>query len=425
MIENNKLLEKDIDKLVKFSNYKILDFKTDLNIIYNIIFKFCNQNDVLIYNPNINISKINNTKYEMKDINTDFTFIILTPNPKKHSNELLDIVYKNYSKYVSLSYYIHYSEIVLTIDNNKLVYFNLLLDPKIDSLNSIDYVEYKYNDYKLKIVSNELTLMILLHKLYNPSIFLNILKDKSNDLEIYNTIISQFKSDNIIVKKNSQNSSGYKHVILNDFYNIISSMEIEIVLLDSYAIHLINKKDSKIEIFNSTLNLILSIKNNIIKLFVKIIEDILKKNKIDYKRVIYSISNTYILNDFRLKKVNIFVVLKNDQKITLLNIFNSIEYEVLPIVKKISNICIPHEFVIIRFILLNLISVQLYDKNLKKTTIDKYKNEIYNISKLNNIYKEIIYIGNFKDEKIDKFNIGVNTFRPKFIKPEIIIDDDL
>lgn len=69
--------------------------------------------------------------------------------------------------------------------------------------------------------------------------------------------------------------------------------------------------------------------------------------------------------------------------------------------------------------------MQLYDKNLKKTTIDKYKNEIYTISKLNNIYKEIIYIGNFKDEKIDKFNIGVNTFRPKFIKSEIIIDDDL
>ncbi len=424
MIENNNLLEKDIDKLIKFSNYKILDFKTDLNIIYNIIFKFCNDNDVLIYNPNINISKINNTKYEMKDINTDFTFIILTPSPKKHSNELLDIVYKNYSKYVSLSYYIHYSEIILTIDNNKLVYFNLLLDPKINSLENINYIDYKYKDYKLKIVSNELTLMILLHKLYNPSIFLDILKGKSNYLEIYNTIISQFKFDNAIVK-NTQKLLEFKHIILNDFYNVISSMEIDIVLLDSYAIGLLNKKDSNIETFNSTLNLILSIKNNIIKLFVKIIEDILKKNKIEYKRVIYSISNIYILNDFRLKKVNIFVVLKNDQKITLLNIFNSIEYEVLPIVKKISNIYIPHEFVIIRFILLNLISMQLYDKNLKKTTIDKYKNEIYTISKLNNIYKEIIYIGNFKDEKIDKFNIGVNTFRPKFIKSEIIIDDDL
>jgi len=424
MIENNNLLEKDIDKLIKFSNYKILDFKTDLNIIYNIIFKFCNDNDVLIYNPNINISKINNTKYEMKDINTDFTFIILTPSPKKHSNELLDIVYKNYSKYVSLSYYIHYSEIILTIDNNKLVYFNLLLDPKINSLENINYIDYKYKDYKLKIVSNELTLMILLHKLYNPSIFLDILKGKSNYLEIYNTIISQFKFDNAIVK-NTQKLSEFKHIILNDFYNVISSMERDIVLLDSYAIGLLNKKDSNIETFNSTLNLILSIKNNIIKLFVKIIEDILKKNKIEYKRVIYSISNIYILNDFRLKKVNIFVVLKNDKKITLLNIFNSIEYEVLPIVKKISNIYIPHEFVIIRFILLNLISMQLYDKNLKKTTIDKYKNEIYTISKLNNIYKEIIYIGNFKDEKIDKFNIGVNTFRPKFIKSEIIIDDDL
>lgn len=278
MIENNNLLEKDIDKLIKFSNYKILDFKTDLNIIYNIIFKFCNDNDVLIYNPNINISKINNTKYEMKDINTDFTFIILTPSPKKHSNELLDIVYKNYSKYVSLSYYIHYSEIILTIDNNKLVYFNLLLDPKINSLENINYIDYKYKDYKLKIVSNELTLMILLHKLYNPSIFLDILKGKSNYLEIYNTIISQFKFDNAIVK-NTQKLLEFKHIILNDFYNVISSMEIDIVLLDSYAIGLLNKKDSKIETFNSTLNLILSIKNNIIKLFVKIIEDILKKIK--------------------------------------------------------------------------------------------------------------------------------------------------
>jgi hypothetical protein len=44
-----------------------------------------------------------------------------------------------------------------------------------------------------------------------------------------------------------------------------------------------------------------------------------------------------------------------------MNIFNSTDYELIPIVKKYNNFLIPHEFVIIRFMVLNLVSMQLYD----------------------------------------------------------------
>ncbi len=416
------LLTMNIDKLIKMSNYKILDFKSDLEKIYNIVFKYCSCHDVLIYNPNINISKINNTNYDMSDIQTDFIFNIFSQTPKIHAHELLDIIYNNYSKYVTLTSYINNNEIILTIDNNKLIYFNLLLSSNISFFDCFKYIDFKYNDYNLKIVPNELTLMFLLHKLYSPSIFLNTIKDDNYYLSKFKTIISQFDSNNKLTIINKYSKNNNKQTILKEFYNTISSMDLDIILLDSYALTILKSK--KIDSFNETLNFITNIKNNVIKLFVTIINDILKNNNIEYSRVIYNFSNTYIYNDFRLKKVNIFVILKDNTKLSLMNIFNSIEYEVIPVVYNIKNIYIPHYFIIIRFMLFNLISIQLYDKKIKQNTIDKYKSDILNIYNLNLTYNNITYKGIYKDEKIDKFNMGTNTFRPKLKEQIIQIDED-
>ena len=61
-----------MEKLLINSNYKILDFKYEQNNLYNLIFKFCNMNNILIYNKNVNIAFLTNVTYNLQDLDNYF-----------------------------------------------------------------------------------------------------------------------------------------------------------------------------------------------------------------------------------------------------------------------------------------------------------------------------------------------------------------
>ena len=134
---------------------------------------------------------------------------------------------------------------------------------------------------------------------------------------------------------------------------------------------------------------------------IKIIDNIIQKNKILLKYdIIIKKSSFYIFNDFRLKRYIIKVIDQNTNKIfNIVTFFNSTSYELIPIVYEFKYIKIPHPLVIIRFLLLNLISLQLFDKNYNSKI---YQNFIYNIvrtKKININFNNIYYEGIFIDEK--------------------------
>ena len=147
---------------------------------------------------------------------------------------------------------------------------------------------------------------------------------------------------------------------------------------------------------------------------MNIIKDfLLKNNLIEYYDIHYKISSFYICNDFRLKKYIIKLFNKKDNKfINIITFYNSIDYELIPIVKKINNILIPYPIVILRFLLLNLISLQLFDKNYNERIYLNFLYNIQNCKKLFIKYDNIYYEGIFIDEKIDKFKLGVFVYRP-------------
>ena len=103
---------------------------------------------------------------------------------------------------------------------------------------------------------------------------------------------------------------------------------------------------------------------------------------------------------------------KDNKKISLINIFNSTDYELIPIIQTYNGFKIPHEFVIIRFILLNLLSSQLYDQYFNINTYNTYLNYILTLYNLDIKYEKIFYTGIFRDEKLDKFKLGSNMIRP-------------
>lgn len=425
-----------MEKLLINSNYKILDFKYEQSNLYDLIFKFCKDNKVIIFNKNVNIAFLNNSTYNLKDLDNDFSFILFSQTPKKHSLELINILYKEYSKYVFYTSYIEDKEIIISIDNNRIIYFNLLFSNNINFFEVFDIIKYdKFNKSPIYILPNSIVLLFLVQDLYKPGNLLklvedgkimtnkfileNELSDKFFDLKLYSMLIKNvfnYRKNNKNVEGGKDNYTSQRSIIISKFIKIVSKLDIskDIILLDTYAINILLDKEIN---YNDTLNIIIknnsnSNKFNIIQYLLDVIKDILKENKIKYKKILYNKSNLFVYNDFRLKKTNIYILTDENKKISLINIFNSADYELIPIVKKYNNFLIPHEFVIIRFMVLNLISMQLYDTYFNKNMYSKYGNDILNLCDANINHTKIYYYGTYRDDKMDRFKLGSYVYRP-------------
>lgn len=420
----------NINTLLDNSYYKILNYKLDTLNLYNIIFDYCEKNNIIISNSNINVCIINSIPYKLFDINNDFNFNLLSINPYKDAIKLSNIIYKTYSKYVVVSSYLNNKEIILSIDNNRIIKFNLLFLYSSEIIDKIQIYHFNLNKYKLYYSSDLFELMVLLHKIYNPSEFIKYIKSNNNieskyqilgyDTKIlYNYLISNIlKNINLINENIISNEIRYninKYII--ESINKDSYTNIKIILLNNTELINSNKLDLD---YNLILNLI--IYESGIKLIINIINKYLEDNNLsNLYKIITKKSNTHIINDFRLIKTNIVLHNKKTNKNTILIIsYNSINYEVIPIISKFNKILIPHPIVTIRYFIINLFNLQLFDSNYNKNTYYQILSNIqnnYNLEKEINkkiLNKKIIveYHGIFIDERIDKFKFGTNIYRP-------------
>lgn len=424
---NNK--SNNISTLLNNSYYKILNYKLDSLTLYNIIFEYCEKNKIIISNPNINLSIINNISYKLYDINNDFNFNLISINPYKDAINLSNIIYNIYSKYVVVSSYINNKEIILSINNNRVIKFNLLFLYSSDIIDKIQVYNFNLNKYKLYYSSDLFELMLLTHKIYNPNEFIKYIKS-NNNIESKYSIIG-YDSNTLYTTlienlfKNINNNKINEDKINNEIRYNLNKYIIESINQDIYTNIKFILLDNIVNIntnldYNKIINLIIF--ESGIKFITNLINKYLEDNNLNklYKITI-KYSNTHIVNDFRLTKTNIILHNKKTNKNTILIIsYNSLNYEVIPIIHKINKILIPHPIVIIRYYIINLFNLQLFDSSYNKNSyyqILKKIQNIYNVEKEINdniINKKITieYHGIFIDERIDKFKFGSNIYRP-------------
>ncbi len=424
---NNK--SNNISTLLNNSYYKILNYKLDSLTLYNIIFEYCEKNKIIISNPNINLSIINNISYKLYDINNDFNFNLISINPYKDAINLSNIIYNIYSKYVVVSSYINNKEIILSINNNRVIKFNLLFLYSSDIIDKIQVYNFNLNKYKLYYSSDLFELMLLTHKIYNPNEFIKYIKS-NNNIESKYSIIG-YDSNTLYTTlienlfKNINNNKINEDKINNEIRYNLNKYIIESINQDIYTNIKFILLDNIVNIntnldYNKIINLIIF--ESGIKFITNLINKYLEDNNLNklYKITI-KYSNTHIVNDFRLTKTNIILHNKKTNKNTILIIsYNSLNYEVIPIIHKINKILIPHPIVIIRYYIINLFNLQLFDSSYSKNSyyqILKKIQNIYNVEKEINdniINKKITieYHGIFIDERIDKFKFGSNIYRP-------------
>ena len=451
MILNNNLFNNDIQfnekepnitYLISQSKYKLLNFKNDLYKLYQIIFKICAKNNIIISNYNINLSKCNNKEFQLSDLDKDFEFCLLSSNPYKDGIEISNNIYNSYSKYVTMTSYIKNKELIISIDNNKIIKLHLLFLYSDQLTNKIKNINFNTFNLKLDNVlisdllnSNNLyELLILSHSLYNPSYFLKYYKELKNTERntksynnLYDNLLQSVLKDydkNMIIKKNNNNVSETFRIrknLLNQLNKETS--ELQIILLDTYSIEYLlaflnNNIKINIDLFNFDDMLHIIISSRYIELIKNIINSSIDTN--DFNLIIKT-NVIYIMNDFRLKRYNLSLLNKNNgKKITIGYCYNSLDYEVIPTIAHIKdNLYIPHPFVLIRFLIINLYYVKLFDPSYNKESNNKflykcqYLYEIlikYNIQNINDTI--INYIGLYIDDRIDKFQLGTLVYRP-------------
>jgi hypothetical protein len=495
--------EDNYKNLIDLSYNKIYNYKLQNIELYKLILDICNERNIIISNNlfnirfNLNLDNSLNSDFNIYDyLDSDNIFNLYSFNPKGDGIYIANQIYLKYSKYVFLSSFLYDKEIIITINNNKLIKINLLFEQNKNIKNTIKLLYNQKNN--LYYLPNYIELFYLAHKLYNPSYFINYIKNimKNNDSSvdsigstgskidtkidtkiiqdsllnkldnytIYLTLVNNLINDlisnkylkdyvglgNLIIKdkyiKERNLITNIKNIIIIKFLNKINNnlSYINFIALEQNAIDLLNyyltnSDNNNLKFsFNTNNNfsfIIDNIKENINKIkesINKIISNE-KDNIKDFNTIILNLnikiqtSSFYITNDFRLKKYQVKLHIKfkngNEKIINLMTFYNSIDYELIPIVYEYNNIKVPHKFVIIRFLLINYITMQLFDKNYEynKKNIDNniriilnecIKLNDYNKLKKNISWETIYFLGSYNNEKTIKYQLGSFIYRP-------------
>ena len=428
--------ESNIDSLLSKSKYQILNFKKDLNKLYILIFDYCSKNDIIISNSNINICVSQNKQYNLIDLDNDFKFNLLSLNPYKDALNLSNLLFTNYSKYIVMSSYLRNKEIIISIDNDKIIKIQLLFLYMEDNkkLNNIQIENYDFKfeekNYKFQYSTNLYELLHLSHNLYHPSHFLKFYKTNNAKTLIFSQLIKTLLYDNIQIKNKlefeypNQLLEKIRKYLLNEIY-LDSYSKIQLLLLDNLAIQSILNTDTgngnsiDLNNLNYTNILHILINSKYLDLISKILNNYIE-SKLDSKKynLIIKTNTVYIINDCRFKRKNFILINKETgKKNTILYVYNSLDYEVIPTIMEYKTLYIPHPLVIIRFLIVNLYYMQLFDPSYDKISYNKFLNKINllvnpDVSTLLKKYNLINYIGVFIDERINKFQLGATIYRP-------------
>jgi hypothetical protein len=432
MIANKSLSfdikEFNIDKLLSKSKYQILNFKKDLNKLYILIFDYCSKNNIIISNSNINICVSQNKQYNLTDLDNDFKFNLLSLNPYKDALNLSNLLFTNYSKYIVMSSYLRNKEIIISIDNDKIIKIQLLFlymedNKKLNNI-QIENFDFKFEakNYKLQYSTNLYELLHLSHNLYHPSNFLKFYKTNNTKTFIFSQLIKTLLYDNIQIQNKLEYTNQLlekirKH-LLNEIY-LDSYSKIQLLLLDNTAIQSILNNSMDLNNLNYTNTLHILINSKYLDLISKILNNYIE-SKLDSKKynLIIKTNIVYIINDFRFKRKNFILINKETgKKNTILYVYNSLDYEVIPTIMENKTLYIPHPLVIIRFLIINLYYMQLFDPSYDKISYNKFLNKINLLVNVDDStilkkYNLINYIGIFIDERINKFQLGAAIYRP-------------
>jgi len=381
-----------LQSFLKDAEIKSKVLKEQIKPMRNIIEHFCKNKEIIAM--------------DKCGFDNENEYYMLSPDPSSYSKKIMNDL-STYSQYITIHNYLRGKENIVSVNGAKTAYI------------------FKYpKDITAKAMLNALpvyNMLIISKDLYHPSCYLDIIKEdisksieykinvfKENEREIIKSGGSFKKNisrgSRFIVKKDTikRNNAG---VSVKDLYDCI------------YKLLLTHSKKSYIAVCEFSKNTITRACGSDIWSLSKEIK--YELNKLVRKdRFYYEISTTYVLNDFRFKSVKI---IDRFSKKCLIILYNNLEYEALPCYPLYENnnrlpFYIMDKLVELRLQLFDELEFMTGDEE-SRLLISEFRKKISLDECLTlKQFKErkiVTYIGEFSDEKIDKFAMGANMIRFK------------
>lgn len=396
-------MDKYINDIINISKYKAVALKNLQKNLYDCITHFCSINNVLVFNKR---ALVEDNDLKMENLEEDFEFAIFSTTPVETAKELALEIYKKHSKFVVINTFLRGNENIISVDNDRVIRVYKYLSGNINN----NFIVKKFNNRNIKFIDSLTALLFISRNLYHPDVFLDICKNKENKLLtnfifILKNLAIKFKLDHKLEK--IQIIQGGKRTIQNnkslDSIKSFISSELEGKYKDE-IVYVEEKLIDKI-ISSNSFNIVKELKSKLEKKF--------------RQHFRYTVSDMFIFNDFRFKKITLTQGLDK-----ILTVYNNLEYEPVPVYtstlfKKTK--LIAHPLVKIRYEIFNLSSLINFVKmesssieKISKKTIDECINILLETLNIQPKY-ELIYAGEWKDDRVEKFKLGSSAWRPKTI----------
>lgn len=365
--------------------------------------EFIKENN-LVLGGNISIdlmfSKSLYTNKYLSQINTTNPFVIYSKAPFTYANQLADKFLKLSptdfpSTYVVINTLIPYKEIDIKVNDRAL--FKFINIPKYKGVLLFDLIEtkevnglfYEYSKSKIKVLSYG-HLMDIYHRLYSPSDAKNWIKLLEYESLLFNQLRIEFteKYTKIINKNKEKGDSNDDEIKKSLLKSAITGGGINNKQLYNDIINLFtvvnDKKPSVIIVnigndnFNDSFGRLQIVTNESnISIIKQNVDKLIKKHNSNIEINLSSVSVNILEDDF-LKKYSLTLTINEKYKITILEIFNSLDYELIPYsIVEINNkkISLANIFVQLRFkfidiwnlnIILNIMKGEKSEKLIKR-----------------------------------------------------------
>lgn len=397
-------MDKYINDIVNISKHKAVALKNIQKDLYDCITHFCSKNEVLLFNKralweNYESDEDIEDGIKMENLEEDFDFTIFSTTPIETAKELSIQIYKKYSKFVVINTFLRGNENIISVDNNRIIKVYKYLSGNINN----NFITKKFNNRDIKFIDPITALLFISRNLYHPDLFLDICKNKENKL--LNEFIQILKNLAITfnIKRKIEIIQGGKRNIRFNIKNDNIKSFIDKELKGKY-------KDDIVYVDDKSLDKIISSNSFSI---VKELKSMLEKKFKQHFR--YTISDMFIFNDFRFKKITLMQGLDK-----ILTVYNNLEYEPVPVYYSNSKL-IAHPLVRIRYEIFNLSSLINFVKmesssieNISKKTIDDCIKLLLETFDMQSKYNPM-YAGEWKDDRIEKFKLGSSAWRPNKI----------
>lgn len=336
--------------------------------VTKIILQYCVDNNLAISNPMLLVHNDNPVE---QDLQISFVVNVYSDNPLLHANNLSNAIFEQCTRYIFLKTLIPYKEFelyVLARVTAKFYSYPSINDRRSgNSMVNISRVLKRFDNIKINLFDPEIQLINIYHKLYRP-----FPDDWHEYLHLEKVLFEAFRWRYETRKGGSKDSKESKSQVgkrlRGVIYDHLNDSFAESILVGAWALKSLLDVDPEFEK---------------IQLLVEPYDTdtwATRFTNVLGTKVSYDIADATILDDYWLKRCT-FKVIHNGEKIPIIDIFNSLDYEIIPWVTSPNGHRVGNPYVLSRFLLIdrwvlsllsamNVVPHDLYTK--KAAAVHKY-----------------------------------------------------